>query len=74
MKTVLTTYGEGFRNAQLRELPQQVENVLANIAMDEASRINQYALAHIGTLEKEGQVSCLFHLPIVTSWYESCKC
>jgi len=61
VKTVLTTYGEGFRNAQLRELPQQVESALANIAMDEASSINQYALTHIGALEKKGQVSCLFH-------------
>ena len=56
MKATLTTCGASFRNAQLQDLPKQVEDALATIATEEATEFNNFALCYIGALQEAGQV------------------
>ena len=56
VKATLTTCGASFRNAQLQDLPQQVEDALATIATEEAIEFNNFALCYIGALQEAGQV------------------
>lgn len=56
MKATLTTCGASFRNAQLQDLPQQVEDALVTIATEEATEFNNFALCYIGALQEAGQV------------------
>lgn len=72
VKTTCITDGASFKNAQLHDLPQQVEDALAGIAKEEATRFNDFALKYIGTLEEEGQVSCCILLCCAGRHTERC--
>ncbi|KAK9915782.1 hypothetical protein WJX75_004084 [Coccomyxa subellipsoidea] len=56
VKATLTTCGASFRNAQLQDLPKQVEDALATIATEEATEFNNFALCYIGALQEAGQL------------------
>ncbi|BDA44002.1 hypothetical protein COCOBI_05-1860 [Coccomyxa sp. Obi] len=56
VKTTFITDGASCRNAQLHDLPLQVEDALAGIAKEEAARFNNFALYYIGSLEEKGQL------------------
>jgi hypothetical protein len=54
--TTVITSGADFRNKKMRHLPAQVEQVLADIAVEQAESVNNFAVSYISTLEQESKV------------------
>lgn len=54
--TTVMTSGSNFRNKKNSNLPSQVEQILAEIAVEEANRLNEFAVSYMNSMEQGGQV------------------